>query len=524
MRMDELAKPAVAAVREGRVRFAPEQWERVYLHWMEDIYDWCISRQLWWGHRLPVWTCAACGEHTVTEETPTACEHCGSPGPTQEPDVLDTWFSSALWPFATLGWPDHTDDLHRFYPTSLMVTAGEIVFLWIARMIMSGLEYRAQEPFPTVYINPTVLNEEGKRQSKSLGTGVDPVETVEAHGADAARFALAAACGEAQVIRFSSDRLAQGRAFANKMWQAARYVLGATEGTTMPIAPPAMDELSLADRWILSRLGRAIRSVENALGTFRFDLASQAAYDFFWGEFCDWYIETAKTLLRSGDKDEQRTVQQTLLRGLEGSLCLLHPLMPFVTEALWQRLPWPDGSRPAPALIVAPWPEAPPPDPQAEAQVGLLIGLVRAIRTARAEHAVKPRRRIAAQIAAGDQCALLTAHRHLLAGLARLDPAQLRIAEALPAPTERAIVLSVADIEVYLLLAGAVAPEAGGQRLEKELAQVEAQMARSRELLSNESFLTKAPPPVVAQARSKLADLEEQAAKIQQRLEGLKTA
>jgi len=523
MRMDELAKPAVAAVREGRVRFAPEQWERVYLHWMENIHDWCISRQLWWGHRLPVWTCAACGEHTVTEGTPTACEHCGSPDPTQEPDVLDTWFSSALWPFATLGWPDHTDDLRRFYPTSLMVTAGEIVFLWIARMIMSGLEYRAEEPFPTVYINPTVLNEEGKRQSKSLGTGVDPVETVKAHGADAARFALAAACGEAQVIRFSSDRLAQGRAFANKVWQATRYVLGATEGTTMPTTPPAMGELSLADRWILSRLGRVIRAVENALGSFRFDLASQAAYDFFWGEFCDWYIETAKTLLRSGDKGERRTVQQTLLRVLEGSLCLLHPLMPFVTEALWQRLPWPDGRRPAPALIVAPWPQAPPPDPQAEAQVELLIGLVRAIRTTRAEHGVKPHRRIAVQIAAGDQCALLTAHRHLLADLARLDPAQLQIAEALPAPTEGAIVLSAAGIEVYLPLAGAVAPEAEGQRLEKELAQVEAQMARSRELLSNESFLTKAPPPVVARARSRLAGFEEQAAKIQQRLEGLQT-
>jgi len=523
MRMGELAGPAIAAVREGRVRFLPEQWERVYLHWMDDIRDWCISRQLWWGHRLPVWTCTACGEHTVSEETPIACEHCGSPDLRQEPDVLDTWFSSALWPFASLGWPDQTDDLSRFYPTSLMVTAGEIVFLWIARMIMSGLAYRGQEPFPTVYVNPTVLNEEGKRQSKSLGTGIDPVKTVEAHGADAARFALAAGCGEAQAMRFSSDRLAQGRAFANKMWQAARYVLGAAEGMAMPSTRPAMDELSLVDRWILSRLGCAIRAVENALDVCRFDLAAQTVYDFIWGEFCDWYIEMAKIRLRSGDKDERRTAQQTLLRALEGSLRLLHPLMPFVTEALWQRLPWPAGSRPAPALIVAPWPEAPPPDPRAEAQVGLLVGLVRAIRTARAEHAIAPGHRIAAQIAAGEECALLNAHCSLLAGLARLDPAQLHIAQALAAPTKQAIALSTAGIEVYLSLAGVVAPKVEGQRLEKELARIEAQMARSQELLFNESFLTKAPAPVVARQKSKLADLEEQAVKIQARLERLKT-
>ena len=523
MRMDELAKPAITAVRQGRVRFVPQRWERVYLHWMENIYDWCISRQLWWGHRLPVWTCAACGEYTVAEETPAACQQCNSPDMTQEPDVLDTWFSSALWPFASLGWPNQTEDLRHFYPTSLMVTAGEIVFLWVARMVMSGLEYLGQEPFPTVYVNPTVLNEEGKRQSKSLGTGVEPVETVEAHGADAARFALATGCGETQAMRFSSDRLAQGRAFANKVWQAARYVLGATAGTTMPTEPPPTDELSLAERWILSRLGQAIRAVENAFDAFRFDLAAQSAYDFFWSEFCDWYIETAKIQLRGADKDQQRTVRQTLLRVLDGSLRLLHPLMPFVTEALWQRLPWPGGCHPAPALIVAPWPEASPPHLQAEVDMGLLISLVRAIRTVRAEHAVKSGRRIAAQIAAGERCDLLNAHRHLLAGLARLDAAQLQIAKALAAPANQAIALSVAGIDVYLPLAGAVDPDVERKRLEKALAQVEAQVARSRELLSDEGFSTKAPVHVIARQRSKLADLQERAAKLRRRLKRLKT-
>ena len=518
MRMGELVKPAIAAVREGRVRFVPQRWGRVYLHWMENIQDWCISRQLWWGHRLPVWTCAACGEHTAAEETPTACKNCGSPALRQEPDVLDTWFSSALWPFASLGWPDETDDLRRFYPTSLMVTAGEIVFLWIGRMIVSGLEYHDQEPFPIVYVNPTVLNEEGKRQSKSLGTGVDPVETVEAHGADAARFALAAGCGEAQAMRFSSDRLAQGRVFANKVWQAARYVLGAAEGTTMPPGSPVTDGLCLADRWILSRLGQAIRVVENAFETLRFDLATQAAYDFFWGEFCDWYIEAAKIQLRNVETDEQQTVRQTLLRVLEGSLCLLHPLMPFVTEALWQRLPWPNGGRPAPGLIVAPWPEAPPPDPEAEADVGLLFGLVRAIRTARAEHAVKPGRRVAAQIAAGDRLELLHTHRGLLAGLARLDPTRLQINDALAGLPDQAIALTVADVKVYLSLAEAVDPGVEQKRLEKELARVKARMARTQSLLSDDGFLTKAPTPVVARERKRLADLQELAARLRERL------
>jgi valyl-tRNA synthetase len=521
MRMGELAKPAIAAVWEGRVRFVPERWGRVYLHWMENIRDWCISRQLWWGHRLPVWICGVCGQHTAAEEAPAGCEHCGSSDLRQEPDVLDTWFSSALWPFASLGWPVETDDLRCFYPTSLMVTAGEIVFLWIARMIMSGLEYRGQEPFPVVYVNPTVLNEEGRRQSKSLGTGVDPVETVEAYGADAARFALAAGCGEAQTMRFSSDRLTQGRAFANKVWQATRYVLGASEGATMPTEPPTPEGLSLAERWILSRLARAIQATEHAFDAFRFDLAVQAAYDFFWGEFCDWYIEMAKIRLRGGDQNERREVRRTLLRALEASLRMLHPLMPFVTEALWQRLPWPEGGRPSPVLISAPWPELPLPDPQSEADMALLIGLVRAIRTARAEHAVKPGRRVAAQIAAGDRLALLEGHRSLLADLAWLDGAKLQIAEALTRPPDRAVALGVAGVEIYLSLVEAADLGVERKRLEKELAQLKARMTRSQGLLSNENFFSKAPASVVAGERDRLEDLMDRAVRLEERLASL---
>ncbi len=516
MRMGKLAQPAIAAVRQGRVRLVPEQWQRVYLHWMENILDWCISRQLWWGHRLPVWTCAACGEHTVAQETPSACAHCGAPQPAQEPDVLDTWFSSALWPFAALGWPDETNALSRFYPTSLMVTAGEIVFLWIARMIMSGLEYLGQEPFPVVYVNPTVLNEEGRRQSKSLGTGVDPVATVEAYGADAARFALAAACGETQTMRFSSDRLMQGRLFANKVWQAARYVLGAT----MPASAPLNAKLPLAERWILSRMGQAMRATEAALDAFRFDLAAQAVYEFIWGEFCDWYIEMTKIALRDGSPDERQTVQHTLWHVLQGALCLLHPLMPFVTESLWQRLPWPDGACPAPALIVAPWPEAPPPDPPAEADVALLSDLVRAIRTARTGQGIEPGRRIAAHIAAGSHYPLLDANRHLLAGLARLNPARLQMAVSLDRPPGPAIALTVAEVQVYLPLADALDLDVEEKRLRKELAGLQAQMARSRALLANEDFVGKAPPDVVARERGKLDNLEALAERIQTQLTG----
>jgi valyl-tRNA synthetase len=522
MRMGQLAQPAIAAVRGGRVRFLPQQWERVYLHWMENIRDWCISRQLWWGHRLPAWHCAACGDHTAAEGTPAACEHCGSPELAQSPDVLDTWFSSALWPFATLGWPDDTADLRRFYPTSMVATAGEIVFLWIARMIMSGLEYLDREPFSQVYVNPTVLNEAGQRQSKSLGTGVDPVGTVEAHGADAARFALAAGCGEARSMRFSSDRLAQGRSFAKKVWQAARYVLGATEGKRMPVSPWPTGDLALPDRWIVSRLRRALDAVESALETFRFDLAAQASYDFIWGEFCDWYIEAAKIRLRGNDFAEQETVRETLLRVLEASLRLLHPLMPFVTEALWQRLPWPGGERPAPALIVAPWPNPPPPDPRVEARMALLIELVGAVRTARAERNVPPGRRIAAHVAAGDRRPLLDAQRHLLAGLARLDEAQLQIARTL-APPEGAIALTVSGIQVYLPLAAPVNPDAEREKLAKSLAQTRARAARTTELLAHEPFLQNAPAHVVQRERDKLAELQEQTARLRAQVERLST-
>jgi valyl-tRNA synthetase len=517
MKMDELAAPALHAVRAGRVRIEPERWERVYLHWMENIRDWCISRQLWWGHRIPVWICADCGAHstlTADETAPSTCQDCGSAQLEQETDVLDTWFSSALWPFASLGWPDETEDLERFYPGHFLGTAGEIIFLWVARMIMEGLEFKGQEPFSRVYINPTVLAEDGQRMSKSLGTGVDPMIACDTYGADAIRWALIRDNTLAQTVRFATTRADEGRRFANKLWNAARFVLSRLNNEQRDNASqPA--RMALPDRWILSRLTATTAACDAAYSELRFDLAAQALYEFLWGEFCDWYLEIAKRRI------DQPHTQATLRLCLDRALRLLHPLMPYVTEEIWRHLES-GGSiesneqKREEALMVATWPEQDEQDEEAENRMGWLMTLIRGIRNARAELRVPVGHRIPAIIDAGEQTDLLTANLDWLAFLAHLDENQITIQPTHPQgepmhPTST-IAAGPFICQLSLLASAEELP-----RLQAELEQLSQRIAHTKALLDGE-FSRRAPATLVQRERAKLADLNRRRVEIQERL------
>ncbi len=510
MRMDGMVAPAIAAVQTGRVRIEPKRWERVYLHWMDNIRDWCISRQLWWGHRIPIWTCADCGGHstlTADDLPPTACEDCGSPAIAQETDVLDTWFSAALWPFASLGWPIDSEDLRRYYPGHFLGTAGEIIFLWVARMIMEGLEFMGQEPFSRVYINPTVQTEDGRRMSKSLGTGIDPLIACEQYGADAIRWALIRDNTLAQTVRFSDARADEGRRFANKLWNAARFILANQQANQLP-----RRSYSLPERWIHSRLNATIAACDVAYDGLRFDLAAQALYEFIWGEFCDWYLEIAKQRL------DRPTTQATLLHCLDGLLRLLHPLMPHITEEIWSYL----RSAGSPALIVSPWPAVDERDGAAESEMALLTELIQGIRNARAVHRVSAGVGLPALLTAADPpaLALLADNRDWLAQLARLDAERLTIyhpelaeGQSIHPPAGRPA-LTVGPFACYLEWA---IGEDERQRLEKELSGIVEYIRRSEELLTGE-FSRRAPAPVVAREQAKLAELKQRRKEIQKQL------
>ena len=398
VRMKPLAEPALLAYREGRVTFTPEHWGRVYEHWLENIRDWCISRQLWWGHRIPVWYCE-CGEEIVAPEDPRSCQACGSSELAQDPDVLDTWFSSQLWPFSVMGWPERTADLEAFYPGHSMVTAPEILFLWVARMIMMGLEFEGEVPFREVYLHGTVRDAKGRKMSKSLGNGIDPLEVVESHGADAMRYTLIAQCAVGTDINLDHTDVdaafAAGRNFANKIWNAGRFALGALGTDPILGAHEVSEHLKMEDRWILSRTGEAARSATQALGKYRLHEAAETLYHFFWGELCDWYLELIKERLAAREGTDREAARTTLARVLDRALGLLHPLMPFVTAEIWSRLPLPGGSRTdrAPDLAVSEWPDGArlPTDREAEARVATLVKAISFVRRMRRDYRVPAR-------------------------------------------------------------------------------------------------------------------------------------
>ena len=527
VKIKPLADAALAAVRDGRIRIIPERFTKVYYNWLENIRDWCISRQLWWGHRIPVWYCDDCGEMSVTaEEVLETCQHCGGHNIHQDEDVLDTWFSSALWPFSTLGWPDDTEDLRYFYPTTVMETAYDILFFWVARMIMMGLEMTGQVPFRIVYLHGLIRDEHGRKMSKSLGNVIDPLVVMDEYGTDALRFTLLTGSTPGNDMKLSLQRVEGSRNFANKIWNAARFVLSQiTDDQTLLTNDQIPDQnWPLPERWIISRHNRLVQDVTRLMDGWQFGEAGRQIYDFLWSEYCDWFIEISKIRLYGEDEAAKETTRQVLVHVLDRTLRLLHPFMPFVTEEIWQHLKaacqssegqWPE------ALIVAPWPKAGPTDDTAESQMALIIEMVRAIRNARAEYRVEPARRIEAIIAAGQEYELLADQRDILITLARLDADKLHIARTLEAKPTQALALVVGGVEIYLPLAGMVDLEKERQRLSAELERITQAIARSEGILANEEFLAKAPPQVVQRERDKLADYRQKQAKLQERLQSL---
>ncbi|MDR7520823.1 MAG: valine--tRNA ligase [Armatimonadota bacterium] len=504
-RMEALARPAIDVVRQGRVRFHPERWTKVYLDWMEHIHDWNISRRLWFGHRIPVWHCAN-GHQVAGRQAPVRCPHCGGSDLQQEEQILDTWFSSAAWPFATLGWPKDTPDLRYFYPTSVLVTGRDIIFLWVARMIMFGLEFVGDVPFTDVYINPTVLNIQGRRMSKSLGTGLDPLDYVEqGYGADALRFALTLRCSQGQQdLRFGEKMLEDVRNFNNKLWNAARFVRMHL-GDFTPAAGVRPAACSLFDRWIRSRYGRLIGEVTASLEAFDFDKVARALYDFVWSEYCDWYVELAKVDLYRPDLDPVRrlAIQHTLWQVLEGTLRLLHPIIPHITEEIWQALPHQGKS-----IMIAPWPGLGDAEVDEAAEEGMatITAVVRAIRSMRADLGMAPQTPVAPVLRAGDRTReLLEAHRDYVATLARAPGLAFAGGGVRP---RWAVGTVVEGVEVSIEVAEADRARAR-RRLTAELAAAKAELDRTIRRLQDAAFLSRAPAEVVEEDRRREAVLRD---------------
>jgi valyl-tRNA synthetase len=534
VRIQPLADVALEAVRSGSIRIVPERFTKVYYNWLENIKDWCISRQLWWGHRIPVWYCETCGQMTVARHDPDQCQHCASSAIYQDPDVLDTWFSSGLWPFSTLGWPQETPDFKYFYPTTMMETGYDILFFWVARMIMSGLEYTEQIPFETVYLHGLIRDEHGRKMSKSYGNVIDPLPVMDEMGTDALRFTLLVGSTPGNDMSLSLKKVEANRNFANKIWNAGRFTINAI--AQAPRLPAGEPQWTLADSWIWSRLQTLVRDVDRLFTNFQYGEAGRQVYDFFWTEFADWYVEIAKLQLAQGG-DRAFYTAYTLTRVLDLSLRMLHPFTPFVTEELWGHLrratlshfgepetygvsepilhkDWPE------ALIVAPWPQPKPEQSWEAACVSdftLLQEMVRAVRNLRAEKSVPPSRRLPAIISAGDSLAVLNEQSASLAALAGLDPTALKLADRLDQKPDGHIALVVGTVEIYLPLAGMVDLQAESQRLDKELQDTLTQIQRLEALLSS-PFASKAPSAVVQKEQERLDAFRSTAEKLQAQL------
>ena len=504
------------------MRIIPERFEKTWFHWMENIRDWCISRQLWWGHRIPVWYCQDCDHQWSAIEDATQCPKCGSTMIVQDEDVLDTWFSSGLWPFSTLGWPEETADMQRFFPTDMRETGYDILFFWVARETMLSMALLEQAPYHTVYLHGLIRNERGEKISKSMPDAwkYDPLYIIDEYGTDALRYTLSTSSTPGNDMNLDPRRLEGARNFANKIWQAARFILMNVKdanltGLRQTEGLHDLSGLELEDRWILSRVERLTGDIFALMETQQYGEAGRRVRDFLWDEFCDWYIEASKVRLyaETADKDTPRIV---LLTVLERALRLLHPFMPFVTEALWQALP--QAVRDGEALIIAPWPmqNAALLDDEAEAQMALLMDLIRGIRNVRAEYNVEAGRRIAATLAGGASAPVLEARRAVLTFLAHLDADALEIVTACEPVAQSASVLA-GDVVVYLPLAGLVDLDAERARLNKALENLEGRINGSRQRLAG-PFAEKARPDVVQRERENLAAMEAEAAQVREQL------
>jgi valyl-tRNA synthetase len=521
-----MADAALQVVREGQIEIIPERFKKVYYNWLENIQDWCISRQLWWGHRIPVWYCQDCDEMIVAREDPDQCPQCGGTNLQQDPDVLDTWFSSGLWPFSTLGWPKETPDLSYFYPTSVMETGYDILFFWVARMIMAGLEFTGQVPFHTVYLHGLIRDENGQKMSKTKDNVIDPLEVMDELGTDALRFTLLVGSTPGNDMNLSLKKVEANRNFANKLWNAGRFII---QNINKKLSEPQNEpKWTLADRWIWARVKQLRETVNRLFDGYQFGEAGRQIYDFFWTEFADWYVEISKDQIAQGGDRAFYTVQ-TLAQVLDTCLRFLHPFTPYVTEELWGHLKaacqeispdlapqggWED------ALIVARWPEPLSFEGWEETAVDdftLIQEMIRAIRNVRAEYKVQLGQKIPCIISAGSKIDLVESQRQVFISLAGVNPTSLKIVKEPLEPSEEQILLVVTPVEIALPMAGLVDVEAERERLEKELADAEAQIQRLEKLLAS-PFSEKAPPEVVENERARLATYQETAVRIKGQL------
>jgi valyl-tRNA synthetase len=517
-----LAEKAIKAVTDGRITIVPERFTKVYLNWMENIRDWCISRQLWWGHRIPVWYCPKCGEMTVSIDKPMTCSHCDATDIVQDPDVLDTWFSSALWPHSTLGWPDKTADLKYFYPTSVMETGYDILFFWVARMIMMGLEDTGDIPFHTVFLHGLIRDEQGEKMSKMKGNVLNPNDAIEKYGTDALRFAVTTGTSPGNDINLGPHRLEAGRNFANKMWNAARFIFQSLESEPLKIDVlpkiTGKELKTIEDRWILSRLNRLILSVEDLMSGFQFGEAERQIHDFFWGEFCDWYIEIAKIRISQSDFSPLPVLAFTL----DAVLRLLHPFMPFITEELWQGLKQrlPEGNLDSPSLIIATYPAGNNKlmDAEAETVMDTVIEVIRSIRNARAEHKVAAGKWIEARVYTDRLEPAITEKSYAIETLSRARPLQVMSRKERRTKEEKALVLVLKEAEVVLPWAGMVDVAAEKNRLQDEIGTIESQIDRLEQRLKDKAFVAKAPTVVVDKEREKLQGFKDKLLRLKQEL------
>ncbi len=517
--MEPLAKPALEVVRDKSIEFVPERFTKTYTNWLESIRDWCISRQLWWGHRIPAWYCQDCGETIVTTETLTECPHCHGKVE-QDPDVLDTWFSSALWPFATMGWPENTEEVKHWYPTSVMVTGYDIIFFWVARMIFMGLEFKEEIPFKHVFIHGLVRDSQGRKMSKSLGNGINPLEVIEEYGADALRFTLVTGNTPGNDMRFYMERVEANRNFANKIWNASKFVLMNLEGFDESFVP-STEDYTLADKWILEEYNKTVTNITNNLDKFELGEAASAVYDFIWNTYCDWYIELAKPRLynKEGGRDRQ-TAQYLLVSILRHMMELLHPFMPFVTEHIWQHLPHEGES-----IMVAPWPSTLSMEgfSSAAAHMNVMMDGIKGIRNMRAEMNVPMGKRSEVILvpATEELKGILETHGDYFHTLGWAEKVTVLSPDA-PKP-ENATVTVVNGLEVYLLLKDLIDADKEKERIAKEQATVLKEIARLEGKLNNQGFLAKAPEAVVAKEKEKLEEYKQKQQALNEREEFLKT-
>jgi len=517
-----LAEPAVEAIRDGRVTILPERFAKIYFDWMENIRDWCISRQLWWGHRIPVWYCQDCDDLTVSVDKPSTCMHCNSKQIIQDPDVLDTWFSSALWPHSTLGWPDDTDDLRYFYPGSVMETGYDILFFWVARMIVMGLEDTGEIPFRTVYLHGLIRDESGEKMSKLRGNVINPAEAINKYGVDALRFALTTGTTPGNDINLGKSKLESSRNFGNKLWNATRFILRSLDAEQLEPQTTELQPQRIEDQWIDSQLNRLIKNVTGLMEQFQFGEAEQQIYDFVWSKFCDWYIEIAKIRIRS-----QLTPSPLpfLVNTLEKSMRLLHPSMPFITEELWQSLKQrlPNKGQMPTSIMIAPYPFADDKAfaPEAERVMDSVIEIIRSIRNIRAQYKVKPNRWIEARVYTGTLLSGLITQANVIETLAKVRPLTIVGRQEREPTKAKALVLVLREAEVVVPLAGMVDQRAEEQRLVRESEEIKGRIAQLESRLRDNAFLSKAPSHIIDREKQKLATLEDKLKRLHRELSQL---